>query len=163
MRYDQSPGLTLFAAGKADTADVESEAGTITHAVDGAKARQARGWWSWVYASAANIPSVDSAMRNGGVTKVQYVVANWNLSEAAAAAQLGGKVVAIQWASPTSNPRTTCPGTNKTLSQLNVDLNVTINGWFSKKAPAKPPVSGAASSLSLTIDLKSRKVTPTWK
>lgn len=163
LRYDQSPGLTLFANGGADAADVESEAGTIAHAVNGAKERQAKGWWSWVYVSAANVPSLDSAMTSNGVTKVQYIVANWNLSEEQAASELGGKVVAIQWASPTSNPNTICPGTDKTLRELNVDLNVTIDGWFAKKTATTPPTQVQASTLTLAVDLKGRKVTSTWK
>jgi hypothetical protein len=61
-------------------------------------------------------------------------VADWSLSEAEAAKILTTSgdypVVAVQWASPTSNPNTLVPGSHLTLSEANVDLSITVASWF---------------------------------
>jgi hypothetical protein len=131
VRIDQSPELAAFAAGEADVADVETGAGTIAQAVTGALARKGRGWLSWIYVSQGSLAAVKAAVKAAGLAgHVQYWIADWSLDEAGAAAALGGDVVAIQWASPSSNPATVAPGTVQTLSELTVDLSVTIPGWF---------------------------------
>jgi hypothetical protein len=131
VRIDQSPELAAFAAGKADVADVETGAGTIAQAAAGAAARKGKGWLSWIYASQGNLAAMKAAVQAAGLAgHVQYWVADWSLSEAEAAAALGGDVVAVQWASPSSNPATVAPGTVQTLAELNTDLSVTVPGWF---------------------------------
>jgi hypothetical protein len=163
FRYDQSSSLESFATGKSDGGDVENGAGTASSMVAAVKERQGKGWWSWVYASTSSVPSLDSDLSKAGCNKYQFIVANWNLSEPNAVKALGGKVAAIQWASPTSNPRTVCPGTSKTLEELNVDLNVTLQGWFVKKAASPTPPATAPSTLTLSVNLKTRAVSPVWK
>lgn len=140
IHIDQSDGLPLFAAGKTQVADVERGAGTIPHAVAAVLERQKAGEYSTIYISAASLPDVAAALHGAGVkmNRVGYWVANWNLSEVQAAAMLGNEVVAVQWASPSSNPNTPMPGTGMTLRDANVDLSVTLPGWYPPPAPPVP-------------------------
>jgi hypothetical protein len=121
-----------------------------------AKEREAKGWYSFIYISQANLSAVEEAVSKAGLKKVQYWVANWNLSEAEATAQLGGDIVAIQWASPSSNPTTLMPGSDKTLADANVDLSVTIPSWFAYVPPTPKVITGVVVTESLdTIPVKS--------
>lgn len=135
FRYDQSPGLGLFASGAADGADIERGAGTAGTFIDGARKREARGWYSWAYIDQADYPALHGEVRSAGLQRVQYGIANWNDNLDQAVAQLGPEVVFVQWASPSSNPGTIVPLTGgHTLAQLNVDLNATRPGWFARQA-----------------------------
>jgi len=143
FRYDQSPTLADFASGNADGADIENGAGTIVEAVDAAQQREEHNWYSWFYISSANLADARTAVEGAKLTRVRFIVADWNLSQSEAQAFLGSNedVDAVQWASPSSNPNTVCPGTSRTLRQLNVDLNATRAGWFIKTSqPVTPPV-----------------------
>lgn len=140
FRYDQSPGLQLFASGAADGADIERGAGTVGAFIDAARKREARGWHSWAYIDQADAPALQGEVKAAGLKLVQYGIANWNDSLEAATKALGPSVAYVQWASPSSNPHTPVPGAGgKTLLELNVDLNATLPGWFARKAPASPP------------------------
>jgi len=141
FRYDQSPELLEFAAGNSDGADIENGAGTVVAAVDAAQKREAMGWYSWFYLSEANLADARTAVTGANLARVQFIVADWSLSQAQAQAFLAANddVAAVQWASPTSNPGTICPGTSRTLAQLNVDLNVTRAGWCVKASNPPPP------------------------
>lgn len=151
FRYDQSPGLGLFASGAADGADIERGAGTIGHFIDGARKREARGWYSWAYISASDHPALAGDVKAAGLKRVQYGIANWNDSLAQAQAQLGPPVAYVQWASPTSNPNTLVPLTGgKTLAALNVDLNATLPGWFAKPKAPPPTMRGVVVLPNLT-------------
>ena len=134
VRIDQSPTLTVWAT-SADVADMETGAATEGTVVAQGLVRQAKGWWSFAYVSQVNLASLQDAARAAGLTRLQYWVANWNLDEAEAAAQLGGDIVAVQWASPTSNPDTIVPGGTQTLADANIDISVTIPSWFAYKPP----------------------------
>lgn len=137
VRIDQSSALASWGSGGADVADVESGAGTIGTAVAEALERKAKGWLSFVYISEGNFAAMQSAMNAAGLEgHTQYWVADWSLSEAEAAAKLTGDVVAVQWASPTSNPDTVVPDGTQTLAQANLDLSVTVPSWFQKIPPA---------------------------
>jgi hypothetical protein len=152
FRYDQSPGLGLFASGAADGADIERGAGTVGAFIDGARKREARGWWSWGYISQSDYPVLSGEVKAAGLTKVQYGIANWNDSLAQAQAQLGGAVAYVQWASPSSNPATPVPLTGgKTLSALNVDLNATLPGWFRVPKPPPPTARGVIVTPDLVV------------
>lgn len=145
VRIDQSPGLVSWTAGDADVADMEQQAGTQHQVIAGALARKARGWMSWVYVSRGALAALRGAVLAAQLTgHVQYWVADWSLDEAQAAAQLTGDVVAIQWASPSSDPHTVVPGGTQTLSQAGADLSVTVPGWFAKQVPAREGVLIAA-------------------
>ena len=45
--------------------------------------------------------------------------------------------MAVQWASPTSNPNTIVPGGTQTLADANIDISVTIPSWFAYKPPVR--------------------------
>ena len=94
----------------------------------------ARKWWSTVYVDQADLAGVQAAVATADLTRVQYWLADWSLNEAEAEARLqpnlDGGIVAVQWASPSSNPRTLVPGSSLTLAEANVDLSVTVYGWY---------------------------------
>jgi hypothetical protein len=86
-----------------------------------------------VYATDGNLEAVSAAIAASPGEPLEHEVlcflADWNLNEAEAEAKLGTIIhgmacVGVQWASPSSNPNTICPGTEKNLKQLNVDLSV---------------------------------------
>jgi hypothetical protein len=163
FRYDQTPGLALFASGAADAADIERGAGTIGAFIDGARKRADRGWYSWAYIDQADYAALHGEVQAAGLLlKVQYGIANWNDNLAAAVGQLGPEVVFVQWASPSSNPGTPVPLTlGRTLAELNVDLNATRPGWFAVKPPPPPPppVTHGLLVTDFTGDLTGRAVT----
>jgi len=165
---DQAPGVpSLWLDHKLLVLDVESGAKNISDAVVQARGRADHGLHTVVYIQASRLSACRASMTASGLAQwVTYLVANWNLSEREAAAALHGDVVAIQFASPTSNPHTLVPGLNFTLQQANVDLSVTITGWGEKpavvpaprrraKPPAKPhrkvTAAGAAGSLGVIL------------
>lgn len=126
---DQTPSLSVWAAGLADVADVENGAGTQVQVISGAKARQARGWESTVYATLASADSMTPALKSAGVnmSKLYWGIADWNWSQAQAAAQLAANPTwaFVQWASPQSNPLTVVAGTGgRDLQVTNADLDV---------------------------------------
>ena len=148
---------------KADAFDIEPGAMSIADFMEAARIRQSRGWNSCAYIEASQTGALVQACRDAKLSldKIQLWVANWNYSEAEAASFLGTviggcTVVAVQWASPTSNPHTLCPGSSKTLSELNLDLSVTEVAWFA--APAvqdKPPtlVSTPSPLVNATLNI----------
>lgn len=162
FRYDQTAGLALFASGAADAGDIERGAGTIGAFIDGARKREARGWYSWGYISQADYPALSGEVKAAGLKRVQYGIANWNDSLEQAIAQLGPEVAFVQWASPSSNPNTIVPlAGGRTVGQLNVDLNATAYGWFAV-SPAQPPPQPATRGLLVADtagDLTGRLVT----
>jgi hypothetical protein len=136
VRIDQSAALAEWASGGADVADVESGAATQASAVAAALEREKKGWWSFIYVAQGNLAAMQTAVAAAKLTQVQYWVAAWDADEVNAAAMLGDDIIAVQWASPSSNPDTTVPGSTQTLSQANVDLSVTIPSWFAYIPPA---------------------------
>lgn len=147
FRYDQTPSLASFAAGQADGADIEPGAGTFAAAVEATHTREGtHGWPSWWYVNGASTDDTDSLtearaqVQATGFKKVRFIVAMWqmNLAEATAFLEANEDVDAVQWASPASNPNTPVPGTNNTLSELGVDLNVIRSGLFAVSKPAPP-------------------------
>ncbi|MGA2412713.1 MAG: hypothetical protein ABSG46_20310 [Candidatus Binataceae bacterium] len=138
IRIDQSAGGAAFAAGTAQVLDIETGAATDADAVTSVPERQKRGEYSTIYVAAGNLAALQAKLKDAGVKmhKVGYWVANWDLDQSQAVATLGNEVVAVQWASPTENPTTLVPGTSLTLAQANVDLSVTLPGWYPPAAPA---------------------------
>jgi hypothetical protein len=144
-----------------DAFDIEPGAHTIASFLTAATARQAKGWNSAAYIEASQVGDLVQACRNSRLDKVELWIANWSLNETNAAKLLGTyigvtdatatlsaspgyQVVAVQWASPTSNPHTVCPGSSKTLKELNVDLSVALSEWFPapmSTAPTPEPVA----------------------
>lgn len=134
----------------ANAFDIEPGALTIADFVRMAGQREHdRKWNSAGYCDANQLGDLVLACVDAKLTMVELWVANWSLDESQAIGLLGTKVrnypiVAVQYASPTSNPHTVCPGSNKTLSELNLDLSVALTDWFPAPGPApapKPPVT----------------------
>lgn len=160
---DQGPSTTAILGVRIK--DIELGASTIAEAIAWAKNSQAQGWRSTFYISAGSLAQLRAAVHAAGLTGfVDYWVANWNLSMREAAALLGGDVVAIQWASPSSNPTTLLPRSGLTLRQANVDLSVVLVSWYPVTEPKpkppkpKPPkvhpkVKGATAGAALSAGL----------
>jgi hypothetical protein len=144
VRVDQSAALAAYAAGLADVADLEQYAGTPAKFAIAAADRHGRGQGNCAYGSRATLEQVA-----GALNAVEGLAAGWwhgahcwladpSLSLAQASNLVGTEmfgglaVVAVQWATPQSNPDTSA-GTG-TLRSLNLDLSVARADWF----PAKP-------------------------
>lgn len=144
VRIDQSPSLSVFRLGGADVADVEPFAGTVASFVQAVEDRirdGANGGWSTIYGTSDTIAAARDALdRLYPRTPTWYYghvdcwLADWNLDEQHAAAVIGELVHglscrAVQWASPTSNPRTPVPGSDLTLEQAQLDLSAADSDW----------------------------------
>jgi hypothetical protein len=121
--------------------DIETDAWTIADAVKAVGMRHAAGKGTCLYADADMLPALTDALTAAKVDAATTTlwVAAWSLDEDQAADEVGEdyrgfRVVAVQYASPSSNPKTILPGTDKTLKEANVDLSVALASWF----PAKP-------------------------
>jgi hypothetical protein len=153
VTIDQSPDGAWFGAGRADVFDVEPRAGTDAAAeakaarrqasVSAVKQRQAGGFDSTIYVDQSSLPDLRARLaadKDVRLNKVAFWVADWSLNEHEAADQLGNDIVAIQWASPLSNPDTLVPGSHLTLAQANVDLSVTLASWYPRPDVKPAPV-----------------------
>lgn len=146
VRIDQSRDLAHFAAGKAHVADIEPRAGgpeAFTSAVE--KRIKLGIAWSTAYGRHEALEEVEVALNarephGWYYGHVNCWLADWNFSHAEAESRLGALVhgmscVAVQWASPTSNPETILPGSTRTLKDANCDLSVTADWWHAYEHP----------------------------
>ena len=136
VRINQDGSTDISEASVGDVADYEPGAFTEAQVLEWVKLRKHSHLACAVYVAESNQASLTSALRLAGHTGVSLWVANWSLSEAEAVRLLttSGEypVVAVQWASPTSNPRTLVPGSARTLAEANVDLSITVASWLAK-------------------------------
>lgn len=118
--------------------DVEAGAMKIAVFVQWCRNRHLQGAASTGYLSESLLVAARLAIKDAGIPGVTYGVANWNLNRQQALARLGGDVVWVQYASPTSNPNTILPGSDMTLHEANCDLGVAVDGWpnFHPNPPA---------------------------
>jgi hypothetical protein len=131
IRIDQSPGTGDL---QAQVKDVEPGAASNDDALSWGLGRRAAGFVPCWYTSRDNLTPLLNTLDAGGLTSGQLWVADWSLNEDEAAAQVKAQsgpfpVKAIQWASPTSNPKTLLPGTTMTLAKANCDLSVADASW----------------------------------
>lgn len=126
VRIDQSDSNF---PGNGDVKDCESGAATIDTAVEWAVRRKEMGKPATIYIQQSGLEECESKCKAAGVSPY-YWLADWNLDRESAASQLGGRIVAIQWASPSSNPHTLVPGTRLTLAEVNCDLSVALENWL---------------------------------
>lgn len=114
--------------------------------------------WTMVYATEDNLilvaEAVQSLGRNIFPGHIAAFLADWNLNEQAAEAKLGTTVagigiVGVQWASPSSNPKTPVPNSGLTLGSANIDLSVVdadfMHAILAPKPvtpPSQPPLTG---------------------
>ena len=116
-----------------DEADLEADAWDPEELAAAIGDRNGIHWSTRVYASDGPFTDlmVACAAQHVDVRSVYWREANWDLSRAQALVRLDGLRYAVQWASPTSNPETLIPGTQTTLSEANLDLNVArLSGTF---------------------------------
>jgi hypothetical protein len=127
--------------------DVEPNAATDLAAVDWTKKRHAAKRPAFIYVSKDNVAALYRSLAAAKEVDQTYIwLANWNLDQAEAEAMIGTeyegfKVVGVQWASPTSNPKTYLPGTNYTLADCGCDLSVFAESLPAWKEPAAHLVS----------------------
>lgn len=158
VRIEQGYGTSTPVLSSYDVLDVETGAWTPSTAAAEVKRRVEAGYqWTTLYGSEGTLESCATLIKAMGdsvwVGHVDCVLANWNLDQAQAAAIVGTQVAgmtcrAVQWASPTSNPKTLLPGTELTLTQVNADLNAVQKTWRPAEsvprettpAPAPAPV-----------------------
>lgn len=170
VSIDQSDGLSVYGKGLADVADIERGAGTIDHFLPAAQERARVGKDNNLYCSWDNLPS--NVMRcltaKLDVSKIGFWVANWNLDQAQASELVGEftldlgngqkiviNIVAVQWASPSSNPDTILPGSSMTLKQANIDLSETADNWYPW---VPPPAVRTMVGVVVTNDLHTFKI-----
>jgi hypothetical protein len=134
VRINQDGFTDVSEAGFGDVADYEPGAFTEAQVLEWVKLRKHSHLACAIYVAASNQASLTGALREAGHTGVNLWVANWSLSEAEAERLLATSgnypVVAVQWASPASNPDTPVPGGAQTLAEANVDLSITVASWF---------------------------------
>jgi hypothetical protein len=138
VKIDQTPELGTFAAGNADVADVEAGAGTNAAFASGCKKRlDEANISSTGYCNSENVDDMVAALQDAEIPldRVNLWLANWNLDEEEATALIGTKVaglyvVAVQWASPSSNPNTPVPDGVGDLLNSNLDLSVAQRNWI---------------------------------
>lgn len=127
VRIDQSAGTDPRSG---NVKDIERGASTIAEAIQWAKNRRNLNLHSTFYISAGMLVECENAVQAAGLADwVTYWVADWSLSRERAIQELGGRIVAIQYASPGTNPGTVIPGTRLTLHEANADLSVTVANW----------------------------------
>jgi hypothetical protein len=146
VRINQFPGVDDKLG---NVLDIENRAWTIPRAVTATKMRQDAGRDTTLYISAGSIGALAAALKAAGckVTSTFLWMANWNLNMDEATnligTHIGGyRLVAVQWASPSSNPATRLPGTNLTLHEANADLSVADEAWLPARPAPVPVPSG---------------------
>jgi hypothetical protein len=134
IQINQDGSTQVSKAGVGNVADFEPGAFTQAQVLEWVKLRKHSNLASAVYVNASNRATLTSALQEAGYTGVDLWVADWSLSEAEAVGLLTTSgdypVVAVQWASPTSNPNTLVPGGAQTLAEANVDLSITVASWL---------------------------------
>jgi hypothetical protein len=157
---DQSPSLSVFAAGLADVADVEPGAGTVDTAVSAILDRQAHGWQSTIYLSYSNLDSMVSAFTSAvNQDLVLFGVADWNWSQAQSEDLLAANPhwAYCQYGDPETNPDTLVPGTSLTLAQAQCDIDIAQSSWadqflLTPRTPYPTPTGQSQTAYPATIN-----------
>jgi len=133
VKINQDPGSSPVA--NTNVLDVEPGAWSNEGAAQACRIRLAHGWRIHCYTASSNLTPLVNELLAAGIRSCNIWLANWALSEAQATEMVETRsgpwpLVAVQWASPTSNPDTIVPGSSLTLTQANCDLSVTADDWF---------------------------------
>jgi hypothetical protein len=136
---DQTPSLSVFAAGLADIADVEPYAGTDSAAHRAVAQRQTHGWESTLYVSYDNLPALKADIASPA--GVWYGVADYNWSQAESEALIGEHPdwAYCQYGDNISNAMTLVPGTNVTCGHAACDIDIARGSWAAQFLPKQPP------------------------
>lgn len=143
-----------------DMIDVESEAVTVAQCASEIEKRVQNDYeWTIVYGTDATLSDVATAVQalgeNVWAGHILCFLADWNLNESQAEAKLGTQIhgitcVGVQWASPSSNPKTIAPGTGLSLKTLDYDLSVVDASRLPlppKQVPTAPPAQPAITGM----------------
>jgi hypothetical protein len=135
---DQTPSLSVFAAGLAQIADIEAYAGTATAAHKAVATRQAHGEPSGLYVSLDSQAALKAAISSP--VGVGYWVADysWSVTEAEDQLEVHPDWNAIQYGDPESNPASLVPGTSVTLRYAEADIDVAKATWANGFLPGAP-------------------------
>jgi hypothetical protein len=163
-QHDNAPALL------GNVFDVETNAWKLSDVVAAIEARHNANRHVSVYLSKANLPTLANELTSRKLVASIWL-ANWDLTEAEARAAVEAAsgpfpLVAVQFASPSSNPDTEVPGAGGTLKALGADLSVASVPWLDAVAevpvgqrPPQPPPAPPETGLLITSPLKARKVT----
>ena len=162
-RIDQTNAVLSLASIAVLVKDIEPGASTNLTADHEAAQRARLGLRTTLYCMVSDFETLRTTVSSMGIqTHVDYWVADWNLDRQSAISFMAAhpEVVAVQWASPTSNPGTLVPGSRRTLAEANIDLSVTRASWpmpiHAKptrrrlprpKLPAKPHIKVTAAGI----------------
>lgn len=136
VRINQHPAITDSGL---DVIDLEARDWTLGLAIEECLRRKRRGIRTTIYLSLSRLIQTRLAVSAAGLVGfVRFWIADWDLSRDEAIAHLGGDIVAVQYASPSSNPNTMMPGSRLTLAQANGDLSVTVKHWH--PVPRRRPI-----------------------
>ncbi len=162
---DQTPSLSVFAAGSADIADVEQGAGTVDSAVAAILDRQAHGLQSTIYLSYSNLDSMTSALPSDvNQDLVVYGVADYAWSQAESEDLLAANPswAYCQYGDPETNPDTLVPGTTVTLSEAQCDIDIAQSSWadqFMARTPYPTPTGESQTVYPATVNFGWQPVT----
>jgi hypothetical protein len=145
VRINQSPSHPDTSC---DVYDVETNAWTNAEAAEAVKRHQAAGGNPACYTSKSNLTDLLNSLKAAGITHCPIWLAVWetgetstSVSQEEAAKSLTNTgpypIVAVQYASPVSDPNLVLPGTDTTLRTANCDVSVTVPDWH--PAPGSEP------------------------
>lgn len=138
VRIDQGTGTNPLSG---NTKDIERGAANIAEAVKWADNRRRLNLHSTFYIDANDLPAAESAVRVAGLEEwVFYWVADWKGMRDEAIRELGGRIVAIQYASPGSFPNLYVPFTRTTIAEANCDLSVCLKSWHPVRVHHRPHI-----------------------
>lgn len=145
--YGAAPAL-----GAMQELDVEARALSPSGAANLVAHRVMAGYqWTGIYGSDSMLEQTAHAVQMLGnsiwVGHVLCRLADWSLNESEAAAKVGTQIhgmtcAGVQWASDTSNPHTTLPGTSLVLDEVHCDLSILMASYpdlLAQFHPAPPP------------------------
>jgi hypothetical protein len=142
---DQTRSLSLFAAGLADVADVESGAAVPATAAAAVALRQKHEWESTLYVSYSALPALRASVKNQ--SGVVYGVADysWSIAESEELLNANADWVYCQYGDNITNKDTRVPGTSVTCGQAGCDIDVAKSQWANQFLVIPPAVPSATT------------------
>jgi hypothetical protein len=132
IAVDQSNSTNPLRQYRTLVKDVEPGASENATAIEQLRERARLGLRTVLYTFEANEAELRFLVAHAALSSwADWLIADWNLTREQAIARLDADrtLVGIQWASPSSNPAAICPGSTRTLRELNIDLSVTRGLW----------------------------------
>jgi hypothetical protein len=135
---DQTRSLSLFAAGLADVADVESGAAIPQTAAAAVEIRQSHTWASTLYVGNNDLAGLKASI--GNQDGVLYAPADYSWSQAEAEQLLDDNAdwAYCQFGDNITNAQTLVPGTSVTCGKAGCDIDVAKASWAAQFMIVKP-------------------------